>query len=87
MRVLVLLAAFLVTACAPYYTLEELEHQALLTGDWSAVEERERIIAKRDARRAQQCPSGYMSYCETMMARKRCGCVQDELMMQFLYGR
>ncbi|MDX1509041.1 MAG: hypothetical protein R3358_12220 [Woeseiaceae bacterium] len=88
MRVLLLLGVFLLTAgCGNYLTLEELEEQALTTGDWSAVEKRERIIAKRKARRALNCPAGYMAYCETMMANKKCTCVNNDIMASVLYGR
>ena len=88
MKVLLLLGAGLLTAgCGTYSTLEELEQQALITGDWSAVEQRERVIARRKARRGLNCPAGYMAYCETMIAKKRCTCVNKELMVGVLYGR
>ena len=80
-------ACLLTAGCGHYASLEQLEEQALVTGDWSAVEERERIIAKRKARRAPTCPSGYMAYCETMMANKKCTCVSKENMVGLLYGR
>ena len=88
MKVLVLLGACLLTVgCGNYATLEELEEQALITGDWSAVEARERYIAKRKARRAQNCPPGYMAYCESMMSKKKCTCINKEVMVGVLYGR
>ena len=88
MRVLLLLGVCLLTVgCGHVATLEELEQQALVTGDWSAVEERERIIARREARRAKTCPSDYMAYCETMMAKKKCTCINKDLMVGLLYGR
>ena len=37
-----ILVGFLLVACEPVPTLEELEDQANLTGDWSQVEKRER---------------------------------------------
>ncbi len=46
----VLLLSFLI-GCAPVATLEELEAQAYVSGDWSEVEKRERIIARREARK------------------------------------
>ncbi len=58
-------------------TLEQLEEQAFLTGDWSAVEKRERLIAKRDSMRGPKCPAGMMAYCERRMGQKRCGCISD----------
>lgn len=65
----------LVTACAPTKTLEELEADALQTGDWSLVEEREAIIAKRKARRPMQCPGVQVSVCEKSVGLYRCKCV------------
>ena len=61
--------------CAPVPTLEQLEDAAMLTGDWSQVERRERIIQRREARQALQCPLGYISYCEPRIGREDCVCV------------
>ena len=72
---IVALSAMLATACAPMPTLEELEAEALRTGDWTLVEQRERLIAKRKARRPVQCPAGMVSYCERYAGRLDCQCV------------
>ncbi len=61
--------------CAAGPTLEELEDQAVLTGDWSQVEKRERTIARRKADEPLDCANGYVSYCETRIAKTRCSCV------------
>ena len=85
MKVLVLLGVLILTGCISMPTLEQLETQAFLTGDWSAVEKRQRIIAKRAALRATQCPAGYMTFCEKQMGQEnRCGCVKDEQMRALL---
>ena len=60
-------------SCAAAPTLEELEDQALLTGDWSQVEKRERTIARRKAKEPLDCARGYVSYCVTR-ATTRCSC-------------
>ena len=87
MKVLVLLGACLLTVgCGHIATLEELENQALITGDWSEVERRERIIARRKARRGPVCPKGYMAYCESMMAGKNCSCISKDTMASLMYG-
>lgn len=78
MKVLVLLGVIFLTGCGSTATLEQLEDQAFLTGDWSAVERRERIIAKREARKAPQCPAGLVSYCEIRVGQRRCACVDRE---------
>ena len=79
MKVLVLLGVLILTGCISAPTLEQLETQAFLTGDWSAVEQRQRIIAKRAARRAIQCPAGYVAVCQKRLGQlDRCGCVRNE---------
>lgn len=78
-----LLVCFLV-GCAPVSTLEELEAQAYLTGNWSEVDKRERMIARRQARTGPSCPSGYISYCEKHVGDMRCACVSRESMTGIL---
>jgi len=78
MKVLVLLGVIFLTGCGSFQSLEQLEQQAFLTGDWSAVESRERMIAKRKARSGVQCPAGQVGYCEKRTGRSRCGCVGKE---------
>ena len=75
MKVLVLLGVIFLTGCGSTLSLEVLEQQALISGDWSLVEQRERIIARREARKGVRCPSGQVSYCETRASHSRCGCV------------
>lgn len=88
MKVLVLLGVLFLTGCISVPTLEQLEQQAFLTGDWSAVEQRQRIIAKRQALRGTNCPSGFMAYCEKRMGQEdRCGCVNNEQMRTLLSWR
>ena len=72
---IVALSAAMTTACAPLPTLAELEAEALRTGDWTLVEQRELLIAKRKARQPIQCPTGRVSYCERYAGRLDCQCV------------
>ena len=87
MKILVLLGVIFLTGCGSTATLEQLEEQAFLTGDWSAVEQRERIIAKRDARRAPQCPAGLVSYCEKRVGQRRCACIDRQALSAALSFR
>ncbi len=87
MKVFVLLGVFFLTGCGAVPSLEQLEEQAFLTGDWSAVEERERIIARRDARRGPQCPAGMIAYCENRIGQKRCGCIDNDEIRALLSWR
>ncbi len=87
MKVMLLLGVFFLVGCVSMPTLEELEEQAFLTGDWSAVEKRERLIAKRDSMRGPKCPAGTMAYCEGRMGQKRCGCISDAELRALLSWR
>ena len=71
----ILFLVLMLGGCAAAPTLEELEDQALLTGDWSQVEKRERTIARRTAAEPLGCADGYVSYCETRAVSARCSCV------------
>ncbi len=76
--ILILLLGLTLGGCAAGPSLEELEHQAMLSGDWSAVEKRERLIREREARRGPQCDSGYVAYCERRFGDTRCVCVSND---------
>lgn len=71
---IIILALFMLGGCGTTVSLEELEAQALVTGDWSLVEKRESIIAKRRSRDVQ-CPQGSFAYCESYASIQRCNCI------------
>ncbi len=83
-KVLALLAALLLAGCGSMPSLEQLEDQAFISGDWSAVEKRERLIARRIAIQGPQCPAGLTAYCEKRGVQKRCGCVENAEMREML---
>lgn len=87
MRIGLILVLGILTGCTAQQTLEELEAEAAITGDWSEVEKRERVIARRKARLGAECPNGYISYCESWGGEKRCGCVRRGRMSDILAGR
>ena len=68
------LALFLLCGCGAYPSLEQLEIEASRTGDWSAVERRERVMASRLHRSGNACPPDRVSYCEDL----RCACVRGQ---------
>ena len=74
MKGLLLAVAILMVGCAEYQTLEDLELAALESGDWSAVEQRERLIEKRKARRGMRCSGGRILVCENRGTGSRCRC-------------
>ena len=86
MRMLLLIGLLCASGCASIVPMAELEHKAMLSGDWTAVEKRERAIARREARRGPQCPSGYVAYCVNRMADSRCRCVTGSALQTAFSG-
>ena len=84
MKGILLISLILLGGCESLIPLERLEEQALLTGDWSAVEQRERIIAKRKARSHSRCPAGSIAYCEAGISGERCNCINADVVRSFL---
>ncbi|MGI9270376.1 MAG: hypothetical protein ACR2QT_01275 [Woeseiaceae bacterium] len=78
MKILSVLILAVMAGCAAVPSLEELEEQALLTGDWSAVEKRERAMARRQARQGPTCPAGFFAYCEYRVRDELCTCLTRE---------
>jgi hypothetical protein len=74
----------LLTGCGAMKSMEQLESEAMLSGDWSAVEQRERQIARRNLNSSIHCPAGKIGYCEADLGRKECYCVDQEQLNAFL---
>ncbi len=74
-RAIVLAALLVLGACADTRTLEELEQEAMETGDWSAVERREKKLAEQLARREAGCRTTETLVCETLAGASKCYCV------------
>jgi hypothetical protein len=75
MKGITILLLVLLAGCATYTPLEQLEAEAFATGDWSLVEQRERMISWQNARRGANCPDRMFSLCETGLGETRCQCV------------
>jgi len=86
MRGLLILGVALLVGCAPARTLEELELAALQSGDWSAVEKREKRIARRNQQRAMNCGSGATAVCVDFMHDVTCQCVSRQDMQDMMKG-
>ena len=81
----ILILALVLAACATPPTLEELEFQALQTGDWSAVDRRERALSRRMKYESLDCPKGLTTYCSEALGRRQCSCVSQET-IKSLFG-
>ena len=77
-RVLGLLILLAMGACADTRTLEELEQEPMQTGDWSAVERREKRMAEQAARKAAGCRVTETLFCEKLADVQRCYCVGNQ---------
>ena len=75
MKGIIVAALLVLGGCSGYQTLEQLEEQALVSGDWSAVEKREELIARQAQRNGPECPRGFTAYCESGAFEQRCSCV------------
>ena len=87
MKIATLFALIMLVGCVAQPTMDELQTQAFLTGDWSAVERREQAILRRDNRQGIQCPAGHVGLCEGRFGDMRCSCVKRSTISMLLYGR
>jgi hypothetical protein len=81
---IMILALLFAAGCSAYVPLEQLEAEALVTGDWSKVEERQRMITRRNLRSSIACPPGTIGYCEVEIGGQHCSCVENEVISSFL---
>jgi hypothetical protein len=66
----------LLVGCASKPSLEELEAEASITGDWSAVEKREAMNRRMSVQTERQCETGFMLICNKRSAKEICSCVR-----------
>ena len=84
MKGIVLIGLLLLAGCSSMVSLEQLEAEALVSGDWSKVEQRQRIIERRNLRSSLACPPGKIGYCEVVARNERCKCVDNEVIRSLL---
>lgn len=82
----VVLWVVLLVGCAELKTLEELEFAALESGDWSAVELREKNMERRKQKRGVSCAAGEIALCEQRVRGMVCQC-QSRRDVDDLLGR
>lgn len=77
MKTINILALALLAACSAQPTMEELEKEALETGDWEAVEKRERMNERMGVIGDPQCREGFIHFCEKQGEQEVCECVSN----------
>jgi hypothetical protein len=75
MKPLSVLLFLAIAGCADQPALEELEEQALASGDWTEVEDREQLLQRRRKTQALDCPDGFRSVCLEQAMVVNCKCV------------
>ena len=76
MRILGVMVLFLLVGCAARTPLAELEEEAEMTGDWSAVEQHKRMDRKSNRVMLEPfCPRGDAFVCSKKGELEECGCV------------
>jgi hypothetical protein len=75
MRAIVLTALVALAACTSQKTLEELEQEALATGNWTEVEKREMAQTRRGKNSDKRCPEGFVNVCLESGMSIDCRCV------------
>ncbi|MCH8865912.1 MAG: hypothetical protein IID58_03585 [Proteobacteria bacterium] len=76
MRPISVLALFFLVGCTASPTLEELKDTAIVSGDWSEVEKRERSLQRRLTGVAPVCPQGYTRVCIENGSQENCSCLR-----------
>jgi hypothetical protein len=74
--VTILLLALVITACAPRPSLKELEEQAMVSGDWTAVEYREEMAENRLEKSGPDCPRDLVKVCIEAGPAADCHCAR-----------
>ena len=83
-RLIILFILSSLGGCIEQPTMEELEKEAIETGDWSKVQRREERLGNREP--AINCPEGTVVYCKEWGNKKRCGCVTYDQLERGLRG-
>ena len=77
MKITSLIVLFFLAGCATKPSLEELEDEAMVSGDWSAVEKREHSSNRLGSVNGSSCPNGHALICVKNGLREVCECVSS----------
>lgn len=74
MKILSILVAAFLIACESQPTMQELEDEALRTGDWSAVEQKDRMAERMQIAPELKCPEHLIRICIQNGEHEECYC-------------
>jgi hypothetical protein len=83
----ILICTSLQLGCAGSIPLAELEAEALHSGDWSAVDRRERLRARHERHDIPRCPRGAAAVCDGGVEAGDCRCVSRAALQSIFTGR
>ena len=75
-KFVILFTLVIVAGCASRPSLENLEDEAMTTGDWTTVERREEVIKERLESTAPGCPVGWTKRCVEEQSGIQCYCIR-----------
>lgn len=73
MKSTIIIAVLILSGCGSSPSLEELEEEAMISGDWSEVEKRERRLRQQN-QVENDCESGMTLVCYDQGAGEECVC-------------
>jgi hypothetical protein len=80
MKVVGIMVLCLLVGCSARPTVDELEAEAVATGDWAAVEKRERMDRRMGlVDPSNQCPNGEALLCNKKGKHEDCECVSPDI--------
>ena len=74
-KIVNLIVLCFLAGCANSVSLEDLEAEAMVSGDWSAVDKREQSLRRRRNIGGPECPDGLTLYCVDDGMGEHCQCV------------
>lgn len=77
MRMMVLFLLIVLVGCIARPSLEQLEDEAMVSGDWSAVEKREQSSIRLNPVNDRSCPNGRAMVCVKNGMHEECECVNS----------
>jgi hypothetical protein len=77
MKMTSLIVLCFLAGCATKSSLEQLEDEAMVSGDWLAVEKREQSSNRLGPINGRSCPNGRALICVKNGLREECECVDS----------